>query len=45
MEADISIVENVNDTLIKGLMKNDKECWENALYLQLECLEVAGIHF
>ena len=43
LEADVTIVKNINSRLVEQLVQTDRQCWENAQYPRRECLEVIGI--
>ena len=43
LEADVTIVKNINSRLVEQLVQTERQCWENAQYPRRECLEVIGI--
>ena len=43
LEADVGVTKNVNSRLVDQLVGIEWQCWANAKYSQLECLEVVGI--
>ena len=43
LESEVQILKTVNNNLLKQVENNERQCWENAQYLQCECVEVIGI--
>ena len=43
LESDVQIVKTVNNNLLKQLENIERQCWANAQYSRLECVEVIGI--
>ena len=43
LEADVGVTKNVNSRLVDQLVRIEWQCWANAKYSRLECLEVVGI--
>ena len=43
LEAEVAIVRNVNSKLVKSVMATNRQCSENAQYLERNTLEVVEI--
>ena len=43
LEADVTIVRNVNNKLVERVVSTERQCWENAQYSRRDTLEVVGI--
>ena len=43
LEADVAIVRNVNNKLVKRAVATKRQCWENAQYSRRDMLEAVGI--
>ena len=43
LEADLTIVRNVNSKLVERVMTSELQCWENAQYLRRDMLEMVVI--
>ena len=43
MESKLSVVKTVNHLLSKRLVDIERQCWANAQYSRMECLELVGI--
>ena len=43
LESEVQILKTANNNLLKQVENNERQCWENAQYLQCECVEVIGI--
>lgn len=42
MEAGISVVRTINNKPMEGLVKTERQCWENTQYSQRGTLDIVG---
>ena len=43
MQSDLVVTKKVNSEFSSRLVNMERQCWANAQYLSMECLEVVGI--